>query len=97
VRWTWDPEKEARNLKKHGVSFDLAARVFRDPFAVTVPNSYQGEERWQTIGMPSAETVLVLLVVHTWPEAEDGEGEGRIISARRAAPRERRVYEEGQS
>jgi uncharacterized protein len=40
---------------------------------------------------------VVLLVVHTWPEAErlGEEPVGRIISARKATARERRAYEEG--
>jgi len=38
-----------------------------------------------------------LFVAHTWPKPEaDGEEVGRIISARKAMPRERRAYEEGQ-
>jgi uncharacterized DUF497 family protein len=48
------------------------------------------------IGAPSTNIHVVLLVVHTYPElAESGEEVGRIISARRALPHERRVYEEG--
>ena len=39
---------------------------------------------------------MLLLVIHTWPEAESEEGEpvGRIISARKASASERKVYEE---
>jgi uncharacterized DUF497 family protein len=40
---------------------------------------------------------VLLLVIHTWPEAESDEGEpvGRIISARKATSHERKAYEEG--
>jgi uncharacterized DUF497 family protein len=31
MRWTWDPNKAAANLKKHKVSFGVAERVFDDP------------------------------------------------------------------
>jgi uncharacterized protein len=90
--WTWDANKAAANLKKHKVSFGVAERVFDDPFAVTNPDPHPHEERWQTIGRPSADKPVVLLVVHTWPDDEDTEG--RIISARKAEPRERKLYEE---
>jgi uncharacterized DUF497 family protein len=49
--------------------------------------------RWQTIGVIG---IVAIFVVHTWPNP-DGESEetGRIISARKATPHERRAYEEG--
>jgi uncharacterized protein len=97
ARWTWDPEKAGTNLTKHGVSFQLAERIFGDPLVVSRPDPYPHEERWQSIGRPSADSPVTLLVVHTDPVPQpDGEEEGRIISARRATPRERRTYEERQ-
>jgi uncharacterized DUF497 family protein len=33
MRFEWDPEKAAANLKKHGISFQEAATVFGDPLA----------------------------------------------------------------
>jgi uncharacterized DUF497 family protein len=92
VRFDWDETKNAINQRKHGVDFDTAAAVFDDPFQLPVfERIVEGEERWQTIGM--AGDVLLLLVAHT---LEDDEGEEfvRIVSARRATPRERRRYEE---
>jgi uncharacterized protein len=50
----------------------------------------EGEERWKTVGMPAG---VVLLVVHTHRE-EGGEEYIRIISARKATPWERRIYEQ---
>lgn len=52
----------------------------------------EGEERWQTVGMAGA--VLVMFVAHTYRESE-GEEVVRIISARKATPRERSTYEQG--
>ncbi len=92
--WTWDEAKAAANLRKHGVSFEMAERVLGDPFAVTLPDPYPDEERWRTIGAPSPTSPAVLFVVHT--SFNDDFGGGRIISARRALPHERKVYEEGQ-
>lgn len=93
LHWTWDIEKASANLRKHGVGFDLAVRVFDDPFALSLPDPHEGEERWRTLGKPSADYSVLLFVVHTWDEADEG---GRIISARRAQPQERKAYEEGQ-
>jgi uncharacterized protein len=52
-----------------------------------------GEERWQTIGCLENGT-LVILVVHTLA-GKDVEVVVRLISARKATPRERRLYEKG--
>lgn len=96
ARWVWVPAKAAANLLKHKVSFDLAALVLDDPWHASRPDAYSVEERWQTIGRPSAASPVVLIVVHTAPLPETGEeSEGRIISARKATPAERRAYEDG--
>ena len=92
TRFEWDPTKAANNLRKHGVSFQTAARVFTDPYAlVELDRLENGEERWQTIGV--VEGVLMLMVAHIGRERDDIEVI-RIISARRADRRERRRYEE---
>ena len=92
MRWTWDPEKARINLEKHKVSFELAKRALGDPLCISVPDPCPNEERWRTLGSPSTDGILVLYVVHTWPEDESGAG--RMISARRAKSHERRDYEE---
>jgi uncharacterized protein len=92
TRFEWDPDKAAGNLRKHGVSFETAARVFSDPYALVEQDRFEnGEERWQAIGI--VEGVVVLLVAHTVSEQGDIEVI-RIVSARRANRRERRRYEE---
>ena len=71
---------------------ETAARVFADPFAVTKQDRIEdGEYRWQTLGL--VDGVVLLLVAHTLQEAEDGGELIRIISARRADPKEKRNYE----
>jgi hypothetical protein len=73
------------------VSFETAVRVFEDPAAVSyVDRVVEGQERWHTIGLASG--ITVLLVAHT-VEEEDGEEKIRIISARKASPRERALYD----
>jgi uncharacterized protein len=92
LRFTWDLAKAASNKQKHGVSFEVAARVFFDPFALSEQDRIEGGEyRWQTVG--SVEGVLVLLVAHTVHDDDESEVI-HIISARRAERRERRRYEE---
>jgi uncharacterized protein len=49
-----------------------------------------GQERWHTIGLAGG--ITVLLVIHTIEE-ENGEEKIRIISARKADPSERALYE----
>jgi len=95
LQWTWDIEKAKTNLEKHGVSFELAERALGDPFCISISDPHPDEERWRSLGSPSADEVVVLFVVHTWPL--DEEGVGRIISARRAVSHERRAYEERES
>jgi uncharacterized protein len=93
MRYVWDEGKSRRNLAKHRVSFETATLVFEDPHSISrLDVIVDGEERWQTLGLAGG--ILVLLVAHTDYE-EDGELVIRIISARRATPRERRMYEEG--
>lgn len=96
IRFSWQPAKAERNLKKHGVSFATAARAFADPFALSDQDRIEdGEQRWQTLGL--VEGHLLLLVAHTVVE-DDDEGEYveviHIISARKADRKERRRYEE---
>lgn len=84
------------NLRKHGVSFEVAVRAFADPFALTGPERVEhGEQRWQTLGL--VDGYLLLLVAHTVLElkADNQVIEViRIISARPADRKERRRYEQ---
>lgn len=91
TRFEWDAAKAASNLLKHRVSFEVAARVFADPFQLTLQDRVEnGEYRWQTIGM--VDGYLVLLVAHTVADDADGAEIIRIISARKAEPKERTRY-----
>lgn len=86
----WDDEKAAKNYHKHGIKFENAVRVFEDINCVTKQDRYENNEyRWQTIGTVGGEQVL--LVAHTYPNAE-GQEVCRIISARKATKQERKRY-----
>jgi uncharacterized DUF497 family protein len=88
--FVWDEKKNRSNRRKHGISFEAAARIFDDPNVVSYPDRMvDDEERWHSIG--SAVGIAIVLVVHT-TEERNGEEEIRIISARKASPRERALY-----
>jgi uncharacterized DUF497 family protein len=89
MRFEWDAAKAAANLRKHGVSFDEASTVFADNLSATGrdPDHSIGESRLITFGL--SRNGRVLAVSHT-----DRSGVVRIISARAATPKERRIYEE---
>lgn len=90
LTFEWDDKKAQQNLKKHGVSFEEAATVFADPFALTIadPLHSEGEDRLVTLGESQRRRLLV--VVFT----ERGDNI-RLITARVAMRRERKNYEEG--
>ena len=83
----WGAAKAAANERKHGVNFADAATVLHDELAITMRDDVAGEHRFVTLGIDALGRVLV--VVHTWRGERP-----RLISARRASPRERRRYEE---
>ena len=90
MEFEWDPLKAERNLEKHGVAFGEATEVFDDAFAITFrdPDHSLEEDRFLTFGRTRGDRLLV--VSHA-----DREDRVRLISARLATRRERRIYEEG--
>ena len=93
MQWTWDPEKNDENWRKHHISFETARLVFDDRLRIPVEDPYEDEPRSRTFGMIGQ---VLVMVVHTWPEIGlDGrEYPGRIISARKATVPEKEKYEE---
>ncbi len=86
----WDEVKARENVKRHKVPFEEGKTIFSDPLLLTYPDidSSDSEERYINIGLSAKDRVLVL--IHT-----ERQGRIRIISCRKATPRERRHYEEG--
>jgi uncharacterized DUF497 family protein len=84
----WDPAKDRKNIRDHGVSFEEAVTVFEDPMMATIedPDHSVTERRMITMGYSSKDRLLV--VVHT-----DRGDKIRLISARRPTGSERRFYE----
>ena len=59
----WDEAKAVANREKHGISFELATRVWDDPLhEVRFDRLEEGEERWHAVGLLGSE--LILVVVH---------------------------------
>ena len=92
MRFEWNPHKEKVNRKKHGITFEEAAYVFSDPFALSKHDREHAddEERWILLGK-----ILrgIVVVVHTFRKS-DGVEYVRIISARMATKREQRAYQD---
>jgi uncharacterized DUF497 family protein len=87
----WDPSKAEANLRKHGIAFEAARRVFKDCFAVERPDADlpYGEARFVITGMVDGR---LLRVVFT-----ERNGRIRIISARKATRHEEREYYRSQT
>lgn len=88
MRFEWDPEKAAANLRVHGVSFEEGVTVFEDDVALTRedPDAVD-EQRFVTLGMSDVGNLLV--VVYTYRDSE----RVRIISAWPANKPQRKRYE----
>jgi uncharacterized DUF497 family protein len=86
MRYSWDEEKNRRNLELHGIAFEDAVRVFEGPTVEQVDNRFDyGECRIYAIGSVNG---LEITVIYT----DRDQDERRIISAWRAEPHERRSY-----
>ena len=92
--FTWDREKADYNRKKHGVSFEQSATVFRDPRAASIfDNAHSvSEDRWITLGISSGGGVLA--VHHTFEEINATTVRIRIFSSRKATKNETAQYME---
>lgn len=84
----WDDAKATANYAKHGVTFEAARDVFKDPFAIEQIDDRHdyGEERWTLLGMAGDRLLLVAYTMR--------QNRVRLISARAAEPFERREYHE---
>ena len=92
LTFEWDEEKNEKNKKKHGLSFETAREVFYDSEAVLFddPDHSEDEERFLIIGMVKSSKICI--VSHCYRQNDTVI---RIISAREATKKERRYYEEG--
>ena len=90
TRFDWDEAKNRLNMRKHGIGFSTAVRLFSQPHCIRLDTGedYQ-EDRWIAVGWIGP--VIGLLV---FTERDDGPNRIiRIISARKASIREVALYE----
>lgn len=90
MKFEWDNKKAEQNSLKHGISFEMAAFAFDDPYALIIDDEkHSANEHRQWLIGDSGEKVLVIVFTLRLPN-----GNIRLVSARRANRRERRLYEE---
>lgn len=85
--YDWDPDKERRNIRRHGIEFEEAKTVVDSPFSLdSRDEEHPGpDERWRVVGWSSRDRILLVVV-------SVGGQHPRIISARRATKRERDAF-----
>ena len=84
----WDEEKNLFNIEKHGISFETAKRIFERPVFTWKDTRHDYRER-RELSLGTIEEEVLLTVVHT-----DRENAIRMISARVASQRERRIFDD---
>jgi uncharacterized DUF497 family protein len=90
VKVDWDQNKAEQNLKKHGISFEVAITAFDDPFAlITLDEKHSKSEKREWLLGQSDSGVLVVIFTVRKPG-----NIFRLISARKANRKERKQYEQ---
>jgi len=89
----WDPGKARRNREKHGIAFEQATSVFRDPQALSLYDEEHSktEDRWITLGISATGGLLV--VHHTFEAISKEHVRIRIFSTKKAARKEIQEYQ----
>ncbi len=86
MRYLYDPDKQAINLKKHGLSFDDARAVIESGDTVTFEDrrfAYD-EVRYLTLGLLRGEVVAI--------STTETDTTIRIFSMRKAEKNEQKIY-----
>lgn len=87
MSFEWREEKNQTNIRDHGIRFEDAQKIFDGPVLTEIDDREDYDEiREISLGLFNG--IVVLTVVHT-----DRDGKTRLISARKATPKERRRYE----
>ena len=87
LSFEWDDAKARSKLAKHAVPFEVAARVFLDPWIVEFDDSksQDREVRWKAVGRVEGRLFTVFFTRRA--------GNIRMISARRSSHIEARHYD----
>ena len=85
----WNPQKAEANFRKHKIRFSDAESVLFDPMTLTIEDQIiDQEQRFLSVGSDVFGRILVIVYAY--------HGETiRLISARKATPKERKYYEKG--
>ncbi len=81
----WDNEKSETNLKKHGIDFETARKIWLDENRIEIETPYPIERRWIVIGAIENKVWTAIFTVR--------DNAIRIISVRRSRTRERKIYD----
>jgi len=86
MNYTWAPEKNRRNVARHGIAFEDAIKIFEGPTLEKVDDRYDyGEARVYAVGVANGIEITVIYTDVSYVER-------RIISAWRAERHEREAY-----
>jgi uncharacterized DUF497 family protein len=88
MQYEWNEQKRLSNVRKHGIDFQDAVRIFEgDTLLMEDDRLDYGEHRFVSLGLLQGRVIVVVHVEQT--------GVTRIISARKATKYEQRIYLEG--
>jgi len=78
IEFEWDERKNAKNIKKHKISFEEAAVVFSDPNRYETYDRVHSltEKRWETVGLAGFKMYRIIFT--------ERNNVIRLISARKA-------------
>ena len=93
-QFEWDEIKAAGNVRKHGVSFELASTVFNDPRLLTAADLEHSEIEERGFSIGRASNGAILSIVYLWAESDLATTKIRLISVREATRLEIRQYQE---
>lgn len=87
LEFEWDENKRQSNLRKHGVDFVAASKIFENYTVEFEDNRYDyGEDRFVAIGIIGNQTLTVVYIMRN--------SIIRLISARKSTKEERKIYEQ---
>nr|WP_289072891.1 BrnT family toxin [uncultured Halomonas sp.] len=81
----FDDNKSQTNLEKHGIDFEAAQALWKDPYLLEICAKSEGEPRFLLIGMISEKHWSAVVTYR--------EGRIRLISVRRSRKKEVELYE----
>lgn len=86
MTFEYDPDKSSSNLQKHGIDFERAQLLWRDPNALEIQAKSDIESRYALIGKIEE---IIWIAFYTYRG-----NSVRLISVRRTRENEKRIYDE---